>query len=627
MTVAARVSTKFDHEFYEEVLFLGQRFFSRHMLTDAARCFSTAAALRSSSTSDVDIVLQDREYRHLYRQILESVGDLGGSRDGVEVEENRDVAIMTRTSYLGSFKSSLSGQTIFRLDLYQTRKLLITVFDTLPNPTPRGEYIELCDELQLVLDGTSNPFSIPSSTDRHEVSPVPLSEFDKLEPIPNTTTSPWYGLAQNHRRYRPSEMPHSTRAKQYYDMLRQKYCPPLDESLFIVLAGDYNLEQHSSRKDFEETLDGLKREAIIEQELEVTPSKEVVNLQTIEKKRPIQAPSHSGTIDEDENIYSVVVNDLSHPGISADTTYSDSESQSETDSITEEPPNHATQETVGTAEPMTTKAPKPISKSQLKMRDRGYHASEVGKDRPRRHASTAIDPYLYPDDRDELNPNRAWAEVYKSRYQIGDRKPRDLEWSHRRDDVSAKIAKAGVQSGATKTMYSGTSAGLEKESELPMELPQTDPLRHLSQLMKRFIAMGSYQDCYYFCASNPRIFEEDIVSLRHVAYKYVCQGQRDTAASIIERWYMLRHSAIQGSEGGLEWMNVLSTNMESQRKLQRECESVLRMLQGETMSDTNRPTDNATRAEEEVVQVKRGLGSQFASSPPDKPTISFWREV
>lgn len=117
-----------------------------------------------------------------------------------------------------------------------------------------------------------------------------------------------------------------------------------------------------------------------------------------------------------------------------------------------------------------------IRLSPLKMAERDYRVTyktrEVDDDRPRRRIPTALDPYLYPEDRDELKRNVALARVGASRYANEGREPQDFETSVRRetirDDVSRTTARGPAQPGATKTTYSVTSAGLEKESEVTL---------------------------------------------------------------------------------------------------------------------------------------------------------------
>jgi len=96
-------------------------------------------------------------------------------------------------------------------------------------------------------------------------------------------------------------------------------------------------------------------------------------------------------------------------------------------------------------------------------------------DEPRRRVPTALDPYLHPEDRDELKRNVAEAKARNARYQQDDY--RDYEAPVRgqipRDDVSVG-AREPAKPGAKKTTYSVTSAGLmEKASEVSVRAPTT----------------------------------------------------------------------------------------------------------------------------------------------------------
>lgn len=107
-----------------------------------------------------------------------------------------------------------------------------------------------------------------------------------------------------------------------------------------------------------------------------------------------------------------------------------------------------------------------------------YRSREVdprGADRygaPRRRIPTALDPYVYPEDRDELKRNVAQAKARNARYQPDEY--RDYEAPVRRelsrDDVSTGIRET-AKPGATKTTYAVTSAGLEKASEVSTRAP------------------------------------------------------------------------------------------------------------------------------------------------------------
>lgn len=126
-------------------------------------------------------------------------------------------------------------------------------------------------------------------------------------------------------------------------------------------------------------------------------------------------------------------------------------------------------------------------------RTRGADDDE-GYDGPRRRLPTALDPYLYPEDRDELKRNVAMAKTRNRRYRDD---PREYEVPSRantiRDDQSTSavkynsrpatrtttyddgvttVALGNVKENARpstmKTTYSVTQAGLEKESEVTM---------------------------------------------------------------------------------------------------------------------------------------------------------------
>ncbi|KAK5098145.1 hypothetical protein LTR70_004390 [Exophiala xenobiotica] len=93
-------------------------------------------------------------------------------------------------------------------------------------------------------------------------------------------------------------------------------------------------------------------------------------------------------------------------------------------------------------------------------------------DAPRRRIPTALDPYVYPEDRDELKRNVAQAKARNARYQSDEY--RDYEAPVRReltrDDVSTSTRET-AKPGATKTTYAVTSAGLEKASEVSTRAP------------------------------------------------------------------------------------------------------------------------------------------------------------
>lgn len=102
--------------------------------------------------------------------------------------------------------------------------------------------------------------------------------------------------------------------------LKQKYCPPLEESLFIALSGDYNLENANSRNKLEDILYNLTEQAIIEQELELTAPVQNGSLKAAENIRPSQTASGTTTTDLNENIESVTTG-LSDLHTSSDAAY------------------------------------------------------------------------------------------------------------------------------------------------------------------------------------------------------------------------------------------------------------------------------------------------------------------
>lgn len=107
-----------------------------------------------------------------------------------------------------------------------------------------------------------------------------------------------------------------------------------------------------------------------------------------------------------------------------------------------------------------------------------YKTREVDRDSERyegsrRRIPTALDPYDYPNDRDELKRGVAESRVRNARYRDD---YREYESPVRRetmirDEVSTSTARDTQQLGATKTTYSVTSAGLEKESEVSVRTP------------------------------------------------------------------------------------------------------------------------------------------------------------
>lgn len=106
-------------------------------------------------------------------------------------------------------------------------------------------------------------------------------------------------------------------------ILKQRYCPPLDESLFIVLAGDYDLENNDSRKDLEQILGDLKEQAVVEQELELTAPATNITLQH-ENAGQSQTASQATTTDLGEHIDSITTG-LSDLHTNSEITYTDFE--------------------------------------------------------------------------------------------------------------------------------------------------------------------------------------------------------------------------------------------------------------------------------------------------------------
>jgi len=92
---------------------------------------------------------------------------------------------------------------------------------------------------------------------------------------------------------------------------------------------------------------------------------------------------------------------------------------------------------------------------------------------PRRRIPTALDPYAYPEDRDELKRNIALVKARNAKYQSDEY--RDYDTASRRevhrDENSSYGPKDTAKPGATKTTYAVTEGGLEKESEITMRPP------------------------------------------------------------------------------------------------------------------------------------------------------------
>lgn len=92
---------------------------------------------------------------------------------------------------------------------------------------------------------------------------------------------------------------------------------------------------------------------------------------------------------------------------------------------------------------------------------------DVAYEKSRRRVPTALDPYRYPEDREELKRNVAEVKARNKRYH--DDRDRDYDSPSRqgvyRDDLSNSTVKGTVKPETTKTIYSVTSAGIERETE------------------------------------------------------------------------------------------------------------------------------------------------------------------
>lgn len=98
----------------------------------------------------------------------------------------------------------------------------------------------------------------------------------------------------------------------------------MDESLLIVLVGDYDLENAESRKDLEQILDNLKEEAVVEQELELAAPVQNTSLQRVQDAEASQTTSRTSTTDIGENIDSITTG-LSELQATSEAAYADFE--------------------------------------------------------------------------------------------------------------------------------------------------------------------------------------------------------------------------------------------------------------------------------------------------------------
>lgn len=95
----------------------------------------------------------------------------------------------------------------------------------------------------------------------------------------------------------------------------------------------------------------------------------------------------------------------------------------------------------------------------------------------------------------------------------------------------------------------------------------------LSDLMKQFIALKTFQDCRDFCEDNPEILEEDHSPLQSIAVYYLQQGNENSAMRLVQRRLMLRDAI--SYKKPLEWMRLLPKTPRWQDQLQDNCELVL----------------------------------------------------
>lgn len=106
--------------------------------------------------------------------------------------------------------------------------------------------------------------------------------------------------------------------------LRQKYCPPLEESLFIAIASDFDLDNGEHRLQLEQILEGLERQAIVEQELELAAPVHTDNSQLGEsraKSRTTSSQRKTRTTHPGEALVSVTtaISDLQTSSAGTDT--------------------------------------------------------------------------------------------------------------------------------------------------------------------------------------------------------------------------------------------------------------------------------------------------------------------
>ena len=114
--------------------------------------------------------------------------------------------------------------------------------------------------------------------------------------------------------------------------LRRKYCPPLEESLFIALASDFDIGNEEQRRQLEALLDDLKEQAVVEQELELaTPIPNAVSQLegSIAKSQTSSSQRKTDSNDPDATLVSVTTGISDLPTSSRDTDTSNAEAQDE----------------------------------------------------------------------------------------------------------------------------------------------------------------------------------------------------------------------------------------------------------------------------------------------------------
>ncbi|KAK5106589.1 hypothetical protein LTS08_000710 [Lithohypha guttulata] len=143
------------------------------------------------------------------------------------------------------------------------------------------------------------------------------------------------------------------------------------------------------------------------------------------------------------------------------------------------------------------------------MADRNYRVSyktrEVDHDEARfeearRRLPTALDPYRYPEDREELKRAVAETKARNARYRDDYREyEAPIRRQTLREDVVDKIPEDLPRPSATKTTYSVTAAGLEKESQVMTRGPTAPVDREAGSVRAR---QGQYEDNNKYIAAR-----------------------------------------------------------------------------------------------------------------------------